>query len=185
MACADCADSCSGSCNDTCEGTCYGSCDGCGGGCSHCSNCTNGCQGGCGTTCKGTCTSCSGCGSCGSGCTSCTGSCKGDCNNGCQTDAKNELIANFPLDDIIKASDLNNIIEQIQVELNRRSKSGIISAKVARGEKALEVLRNNIYQNFTIINSDFSTELNSKLDKNEMQDYITELTTLANTNLKA
>ena len=188
MACSDCASSCTGSCNDTCSGTCYDGCSGCGGGCSHCTNCSGGCQGGCGDSCNG-CSDCSGCGSCGSSCGSaCSGTCYGDCNNGCQTEAKNELITNFPLNDIIKASDFNNIINQINTELERRNKTSSSGANlftVNIGEKAFNSLRNYIRTDLILMDSNFEAPTeNTKLNKNEILSYINEIKLLANTNLK-
>lgn len=185
MACSNCADSCTGSCNDTCTGTCYNGCSGCGGGCSHCSNCSGGCQGGCGDTCKGSCTDCSGCsGSCSGKCKGCTGSCSGKCDNGCQSAAKNELITNFPLDDVIKASDLNNVIEQINAELKRRDKTsttGANLATVSSGELPKEITRDNIYNDIALLDSTLKTIKKDRLNRDEMLTYIEAVKTLANT----
>lgn len=184
MACRDCSSGCTGSCNNTCKGTCYSGCSGCGGGCSHCSNCSGGCQGGCGNSCRG-CSDCSGCGSCGSGCTSCSGSCRGDCNNGCQTEAKNALIANFPLDDIIKASDLNQILESIGSEIQRRNKTKTSPSNVSVGGLALDTLRDSIYNDLVTMDSSFSTTKNTKMTRAEMLAYINRLKILMGTNLKS
>ena len=191
MACncsGGCTGGCVGSCNTSCLGGCVAGCNGeCSGGCSHCSNCSGGCQTGCGVACSGRCDGCGGCssgcsGSCSSGC---SGGCKNTCNNGCQTEAKNALIANFPLDDIIKASDLNQILESIESEMQRRNKTKTSPSNVSQGGLALDTLRDSIYNDLVTLDSSFSTTKNTKMTKTEMLAYINKLKVLMGTNLKA
>ena len=191
MACncsGTCSGGCTGSCNTSCLGGCVAGCNGlCSGGCSHCSNCRGGCQTSCGTACTGGCSgSCGDCGGCSGTCQyTCSGSCSGDCNNGCQSEAKNALIANFPLDDIIKASDLNQILESIESEIQRRNKTKTSPSNVSVGGLALNTLRDSIYNDLLAMDSSFSTIKNTKMTKAEMLTYIDRLKILMGTNLKS
>lgn len=151
--CSGCSGSCSTFCWESCEGTCREGCSGgCGEECSGCTGCRGSCQGDCTETCDGSCdnrcSGCSGCGSaCRSNCSACTGACKGSCDNGCETTSMaalyNSLGTNIVINAIIRASDVNDIVDAVNIELSRRSYTGM-SDKVNVDDPILLNTRDNL-----------------------------------------
>jgi hypothetical protein len=183
--CSDCASSCTG-CSG-CRGKCW-SCsgcgedcsDGCGGSCSKCSSCSGACQG----SCDGCGHSCSDCASsCSSGCAGCSG----NCNNGCTSESANNFIDNLGLNIItgekILAKDIDDILSQIIIELNRiyhpaNNPINKTSLFTKASKKPTLKARNNMLTDLNTLGLEYTFTTNL-LTQDEMEPIIDFLKTLA------
>lgn len=103
---------CGYACMGICAGSCTGSCN---------ANCASDCAGSCSGGCSGGCTSCSGCNG------SCRGRCNAGCANGALTDVYNRLTT-LGLHEFIEKDNIQDIIDLVNFELQRRSKTGTIDS---------------------------------------------------------